>query len=385
MSRAIALGVVVLLALACVAAYGSIAPPQVTSPPIFAANGEAKAVYAIVAGSPTDVVLSWDAGGITGKDAMEEVEPCIYAGSISGDAVKGALTYKVTAFYADGALESQDYTLTAVPAIAKVKAQPAGVSRKVIVSRPWGTGVGTFGFSAEAEGASTIPAAIALNSVGVNVLDTANKRVLTFDKAGKLLKKVDVPTATACDVVADGAGLVVIDQLNSTVYKVLGNRVSAQAVDLKGLAFGTKFAIDPSSKTLLGRDAAQGALVSLANGSKTAASVVVEVKANTVLVGVGADVVAIDLGAKVLDAAEVVTDGKGIVWMLVGVVDGDGVAFKLVSLDPVKKAAKAASIQTYIPGDCTRRMVGADSGVLLFEGDSEAGRIVSFEPAGGEF
>ena len=383
MSRTIVLGVVALLL--CCAAYGSVAPPQVTSPPIFAVNGEAKAVYAVIMGAPSDVVLSWDAGGITGKDPMEEVEPCIYAGSISGDAVKGALTYKVTAFYPDGALESQDYTLTAVPAIVKVKAQPAGVSRKVVVSRPWGKGVGSFGFEAEAEGASTIPAAVALNSVGINVLDTANKRVLTFDKAGKLLKKVDLPTATACDVVADGAGLVVVDQLNSTAYEVMGNRVSAQSVDVKGLALGTKFSLDPATKALQAREASQGALVSLANGSKTAASVAVEVKGNTVLVGVGADVVAVDLGAKVLDAAEVVTDGKGVVWMLVGLVDGDGVAFKLVSLDPAKKAAKAASIQTYIPGDCTRRMVGVDNGVLLFEGDSEAGRVVSFEPAGGEF
>lgn len=385
MSRAIALGVAMLLALACCAAYGSLDVPRVAGPTLFAANGEAVEVFAVIMGQPTDVVLTWDAGGVTGQDIMEEIEPCVYAGAISGDAVKGPMTYRVKAYYAFGIVESQEYSLLAVPAIARVKAQSGTLARKVVISRPWGTGVGTFGFASEGEGASTIPASLAVNSAGISVLDTANNRVLTFDQAGKLCKKVDLPTDTASDLVADGANLVAVDQLNGKAFRIVGNTVAEEAISVKGLPFGTKFSIDPAGKALQARDAAQGAMVSLATGARKAAAVAVQVKGGALTLGVGDDVVAIDLGAQVIDAAEVVTDGKGVVWVLAGVADGNGVAYKLLSFNAKRKAAKAATIQTYIPGDYTRRMVGANNGVLLFEGDSEAGRVVSFQPAGGEF
>jgi len=363
MERKFVSGVVLLAALSCCAAYGSIAPPAVTGPTIFAAAGQAIPVAAVVGGEPAEVTLAWNGGDVV----MDRDTSGLWSAAIPAGAVKGrSLMCQVIAWYDGGSLASQVYTVNISPSIPVVAAKAMKVTRSVVVSRPWGSGDDAFGRDRPINGATEIPASIAADASGIHVLDTVNRRVLSFGKDGRLAGATGLRTSTASDLIPSAGGLLVVDQIGDEILQVAANgRVHSGALGARGLALGTKFAVD-------------------AAGAVGAAAPTVQVKANSVLVGLAnGKAVEVSLGADVIDAAEVAVDGRGATWLLVGIAVDDGVGYALVRVQPGGRSAGVARISTFIPGDTTRRMVGTDNGALLLEGDSSEGRVVSFQLAGG--
>lgn len=380
-------------------------PPLVNKPPLFTRVGDDTVVEAIVQGSPTEVHL--ETLYAKGKQAvrMQKGASGMYEASIPVDALRniGLVKYSVMALYGMQCATSQSYTLSVVRRMFSYGAHEVQFTRRVLVKRPWGKGGETFGKSVPLEGlgAQDIPRSIAGDAGLIYLLDTVNSRVLVFAIAnGKLAREIALPTATASDIIVDSSTstLLVIDQAGKSVYKITDGKAALfskldkiRAMDT--IDSGARFSYDPASHILSARDASQGGYIPILKDNtplkdtepQPMGQLSAQIQDQGVIISMpDGNTVRIFVNGTVLDVSEVAKSPKGVVWFLMSMYQDDKVYNRLVRFDPAKPPAGYAWIDTKLPDNTTRRMAAVDEGVVLFEGDSNEGRLVLYSYEKGE-
>jgi hypothetical protein len=257
-----------------------------------------------------------------------------------------------------------------VPAYPVLKPEPMKLDKKVLVSAEWNSSADAFGLdkpAAEQEGATVGPSSVAYSEGHIYVLDNVNKRVLKYDPNGSLVSSIALPTKGATDVMTDDQGAVmVVDHHNDRIYRIEGDiaKLMGSVTTRDDFPIGTKFHYDTASNTLMPRDVDGDGLA--------------KVDGNNLVVAL-ADGKELALGfeSPVACVEEVVTDGQGIVWVLY-TLEGDYRMRRLARVDPVGGTARVAELDVWFAFDATRHMAPAQNGVVLFAGDHQEGRLVSF-------
>ncbi|MDB6029191.1 MAG: hypothetical protein JWM68_5414 [Verrucomicrobiales bacterium] len=243
--------------------------------------------------------------------------------------------------------------------------------RKVLVSKKWNAGADSFGLDkppAGKEGATVGPAAVTFFKGNLYVLDNPNKQILCYDQAGKLLSSVELPNTVATDLSVDASGssLVLIDHMHDRIYKIDGNElVLLSSVPLKeNFPLGTKFSYDSASETLSTQEVHQDGLCDI-DGK------------NLVLNFKDGGKLGIPFDRPVTCVEEIVTDANGIVWVLY-TLEGDYQMRRIARVDRAKGTVGSAEVDVYFAFDATRHMAATGTGIVLFGGDNNEGRLISF-------
>lgn len=254
-----------------------------------------------------------------------------------------------------------------------LKPQSMRLDQKVLLKKKWNDGPDAFGLDKPpgGEGARIGPAAVAFLNGNIYLLDNPNKRVLGFDQAGNRISSAPLTNTVASDLSVDASGtsLVLVDHMNNTVYRVDGNETTllATASIKDDYPLGTRFSYDPASDSL-----------SASMGTEDQAAI----DGNNVVLKLSKDnQLGIAFDKPVACVEEVMTDAKGIVWVLF-TLEGDYRMRRVARVDPVNGSAGVAEVDVWFDFDATRHMAATQNGVVIFAGDREEGRLVSFDYQG---
>ncbi len=264
------------------------------------------------------------------------------------------------------------------PEYPTLSPEPMRLLKKVLAGTKWNSGPNAFGLDKPPvgqEGATVGPAAVAYAQDRIHVLDNVNKRILRFDLNGNPLSSVVLATGIATDLAIDatGSSLLVIDHLNDRIYKVEGDEATflAQVSMKKDFPLGTKFSYDAEAHTLLPQNLEQDGLA--------------RIDGNNIVLGLSNnEKLAIAFDKPVACVEEMLTDGRGIVWVLY-TLEGDYRMRRVARVDRAQGTVGVAEIDVWFPFDATRHMAATQNGVVLFAGDQQEGRLVSFDYKGGDF
>ena len=249
------------------------------------------------------------------------------------------------------------------------------LEKKILVIKKWNGPGDSFGLdkpSAGQEGATVGPSSVAYVQGKLCVLDNVNKRILFYDRSGNLLSSVALPTKTCTDLAVDTSGkhLLAIDHYENKVYKVDGDQTSlfATVTIRDDLPIGTKFAFDANANALYTQEVHQDGLADI-DGS----NLIIGPKTENPLT--------VSFDRPVFCVEEVVTDPKGLVWVLY-TLEGDFQMRRIARIDPKQGTVGTTEVDVYFPFDATRHMVATGDGVVLFAGDADTGRLISFDYQG---
>ncbi len=263
-------------------------------------------------------------------------------------------------------------------AYATLTNQPMRLTRKVLVSKKWNNGPDSFGLDTPPpgkEGATIGPAAVTYFQGKLYVLDNPNKRILAYDEAGNLLSSINLPNNVATDLSVDASGtaLILIDHMHDKVYRVDGNQLTLlSSVPLKeNFPLGTKFSYDPASDTLSTQEVHQDGLADI-DGN------------NLILNLKNGEKLGIPFDKPVACVEEIVTDSNGIMWVLY-TLEGDYQMRRIARVDPARGTVGTTTVDVYFSFDATRHMAATGNGIVLFGGDNNEGRLISFNYAGTSF
>ena len=154
-----------------------------------------------------------------------------------------------------------------------------------------------------------------------------------------------------------------------------------------------RFSYDAASHILSARDASQGGYIPILKGDTPLKDVEpqplgqlsAQIQDQGVIISMpDGNTVRIFVKGTVLDVTEITQSKNKVVWFLMSMYQDDQVYTRLVRFDPAKAPAGYAWIDTQLPDDTTRRMAAVDEGVVLFEGDSNEGRLVLYSYEKGE-
>ena len=258
------------------------------------------------------------------------------------------------------------------PAIPTLVPKPMKLARKELVRKEWNSSPEAFHRSKELEGGSDGPAAVAYVKDRIYVLDRVGERMLSYDKDGKMLSEVALPTASGQDLVVNpkDSSLIMVDQLHNKIYKVDGNEVS-----LLGTAelnpkypFGMKFDWNPETEELMVQDP----LLTPGSADLQDGQIMVSLK--------GGQQVALAFDKPAFFAYGIV-DARGNTWVLFNL-EGDYRVDRLARIDAEGRVAGMAEIDVFHTFDTTRRIVATENGVVVLGGDEKEGRLLTFDYAG---
>ncbi len=251
--------------------------------------------------------------------------------------------------------------------------EPMRLSKRILVSERWNNGEKAFGLDRPPpgkEGAWIGPAAVAYFRGNTYILDTANKRVLGYDKDGAVISSVSLPSNVASDLSVDASGsaLIVVDHFNNKVYKIENKQateIGMVSMKVDDIPLGTKFNFDPASNTLSPQNLEADGLV--------------KIEDNNLTLGLGGDKkFTIPFDRPLAGVEEMITDSKGIIWVLYSL-EGDYQMRRIARVDPARNTVGLAEIDCWFAFDATRHMAVTGNGVVVFAGDREEGRLVSFD------
>jgi hypothetical protein len=377
--------------------------PQLTAPPLFAVAGQSRVVTAIVDGDPLVVrLIAQHPQQTTSVPViMRKSEDGLWQASIPSHAVRPpAVVYSVTATYAGSSLSSESARLVVLDDIRTAASGASSIAGRTIASLPLDAELGVRGGD---ESAKELPASFAVEPSTGNllVLDSVNARVLRLDGSGAVVGTTPLAggTTTASDIVFDrsNGAAYVLDQTNDSVIALApGGQTTVNALGTRAEALGSRLA--QFSRTTYLKKAGQGRYIPLLDrGRRVSAAdrpartrdglptkigaLAAEVEGNDVvfgLVGTEPHGFRVSFDGTVLDAGELLADDDGIVWLLVGVASGDGAAMHLVRLDPADGSASSTEVGASLPGDVTRRLASAGTGVIVLESDGSSLRYVRY-------
>jgi hypothetical protein len=366
----------------------------------FAQENQAIEIQAYADDSPASMFLEWtsnqNSGRIEMMPAMEHWSATISSQDVQND----ALHYTITADYSQNpSATSPEYVVYLCPEYTMLKPQALILKPMVLAKKKWNSDNDAFGLVQTEDGPEHGPASIACHNDKVYLLDSVKSRVLCFDQTGASQPEVALPTTTASDLAVDPAdsSLIVVSQREDIMFRIRKGRTS-QILPMglnRKLAYPSKFSYDSSSETLLAEDAAkqnrlrkvihQGKHIkSAAQQTETNPQVLSEARGNNILLRLDGNpqIFAVTFDKPVFCIEETLADSKGVVWILFNL-EGDYQMRRLVRIDTVKKLAQTAETDIWFSFDATRRMALTRNGVVLFAGNSEEGRIVKFDYAGG--
>lgn len=288
-----------------------------------------------------------------------------------------------------------------VASIFKLIPKPMRLTRKVLVSKKWNSADDAFGRNEPPpgeEGGAFGPSSIACAKDAIYVLDTVHNRVLGYDKDGHAISLANLPTSgLVSDLVVDpsDSSLLVVDHFHDNIYKVKGNEATLlKSVPMKeDITYGSRFSYDASSATLLAYDFDKGGDVAVLQNGQTVDVAQRKVQAlsfvtsdsegnNLILNLKSRPNLTISFDKPVQGVEEVVTDGRGMIWVLY-TLEGDYRMRRLARVDPVRRTTEVAEVDVWFPYDGTRRMTATANGVALIGGDYQEGRLLSFDYVGG--
>ncbi len=380
-------------------------PPLVNRPPLFARVSDVKVIQAIVFGHPTEVFL--ETRSAKGSQAVPMLIGAseMYEAAIPASVMRnaGLVKYSIIAMYGTQRVQSQTYTLSVVRRMLDYGAHETPFARRVLVRRSWGKGGETFGkfVPPEGRGAQDIPRSIAGDAGQIYLLDTVNSRVLVFAVAGgKLVKEISLPTATASDIIVNSSTgtFFVIDQAGRSVYKISEDKAAlfSKLDKIEAMSIidaDARFSYDAASHTLSARDASQGGYIPILkdatplNGTEPQpmGQLSAQIEDQGVIISMpDGNTVRIFVKGTVLDVSDIAQSPNRVIWFIMTMYQDDQVFSRLVRFDPAKGPANYAWIDTKLPESITRRMAAIDEGVVLFEGDSNEGRLVLYMYEKGE-
>lgn len=387
--------VVLLVAFNCSLAYGQI---SLLGTPLFAEQDQAVEIQVSVEDSVESVMLQWGLQDIVGQVEMEPgAEIGYWSAVIPGQDVQGeVLPYTIVVNpNQEPVTERLEGTLYICPEYTVLEPKPMALKAKVLVKNKWNSSAEAFGLSGSDEGPEVGPASIAYDNGTVYVLDSANRRVLGFDKQGKSRRPIAVPAALASDILIDplDSSVVVVSQLEDKLYRVKKNG-TVQSLPLglnRKLIYPTKFRYDAGLGTLLAEDAVrqnrpravgQHGTPETVSAEQTESDpqVLSEAAGNHIRLGFDTDPQVFDVrfDKPIFCIEEALADSNGIIWVLF-TLEGDYRVRRLVRVDTSTGLAETAETDVWFSFDATRHMALTEEGVVVFAGDEEEGRIVKFD------
>jgi hypothetical protein len=258
---------------------------------------------------------------------------------------------------------------------AGLEPQAMKLEKRILAFRKWNGGPDSFGRYSPPpgqEGATVGPSSLAYVRGKLHLLDNVNKRIMVYDMNGNLLSSIPLPTHTMTDLAVDKTGtqLLVIDHYENKVYKIEGDQlIFFSSISLReDLPIGTKFAFDTESNSLFTQEVHQDGLA--------------DIDGNNLIIGPNTDQkMSVAFDRPVACVEEVVTDAKGIVWVLF-TLEGDFQMRRIARIDPAGGNVGTAELDVYFPFDSTRHMVAVGDGVVVFAGDPDTGKLISYRYAG---
>ncbi len=384
--------------------------PQLTSAPLIGSEDVPETVSAVVAGAAEEVelVVSDPETGESSTFPMHQESGELWVGSIPSNFIdEGNLVYSVTAELDNVTETSQSAELVVLDNLKR--STPTLVERTVqtVLSVSLGEGPNELGVRGGRESATELPPSFAVDAEEhIHFLDAIKHRVLVFDRAGVVTSRYDLNglTETASDIIVDDEGTAyVLDQVKDAIETITadGDRTYKSGLDLGTQALGAVLAHAADSGTTYIREATQGRFVPVLHaGDQVAAhdrdadmraglptsagDLAVEVAGNSVTYALSEDRTSgyrLSFADAVLDAPETVVDGTGAIWGLIGVYreSVDRPVVYLVRIDPESGASRRVEVGTSVPGDVTRRLAAAGTGVVLLEADQSKLRLDRFE------
>jgi hypothetical protein len=175
----------------------------------------------------------------------------------------------------------------------------------------------------------------------------------------------------ATDLIVDASGnsLVLIDHMYDKVYRVDGDAlVLIGNVPLKAdYPLGTQFTYDADAKTL-------SAIVNMDD--------IAAIQGNNVTLTLNnQEKLSIAFDKPLAGVEQVVTDANGIIWLLYSQ-EGDYRMRRVARVDRTRGTVGVAEIDVWFPFDATRHMAATGNGVVVFGGDQQEGRLISFDYTG---
>jgi hypothetical protein len=383
-------------------------PPVLSSPPLFAAAGQGREVAAEVPAEPGGVrlVVTNAATGATASYPMQRQTETRWTGTIPGGEAGSDLEYSVSADYADASVASDEAHLIVLEELVPVDATAVANAGRTLMTLKLGD-TGELGSRGGDESATEIPPSFAVDEQAQEVLflDAVNNRIVAFDMKGHPTRTIPLETdsRSASDVLFDPGSRTarVLDQARDTLLEVTDKSQRRVAgLGLRGSADGARLSYDPRDDAAYVRDVAQGRFLPVTRGGRRASSshrasgsragaptplgnLAIEVGDHSVTFGLTGSTsrgFRLDLADEVLDAGEVLVDGDGTVWGLVGLYQSgsDSAYTVLVRLDPSSGATETTRVPSSVPGDVTRRLAAVRHGVVLLEGEGDTLRLVAF-------
>ena len=279
---------------------------------------------------------------------------------------------------------------------------PMTVTRKVLVSKKWNDGPDAFGMKGPGvgeEGGVWGPASVACVNGEIYVMDNVHGRILRYDKDGNAMGSVALTNPSICgDLVANptDSSLWVIDSDFNTITKVKGDQViQTLSVPTRNLTDRLLWGYDAASDTLFCQDSERGGDIPilkngqvLSNAERTVehlAAVTPDLDGASSLLldfGKGRNV-RIAFGQPLECVEQIVTDGKGNIWMLYNLT-GDFRMRRLARIDPVSRTVGVAVLNdVWFAVDGSRHVAPTENGVVLFVGGQQEGSLVAFDYVGG--
>lgn len=252
---------------------------------------------------------------------------------------------------------------------------PLHLYRRVLAQKNWNDGEDAFGLERPegGEGAILGPSSVLYANGNIYVLDTVNARLLGYDETGNLLTSVALPETHMVDVIVDlsDGALLLIDQLRDRIYKVQGNElIQHQELPIRSVhPFGTKFAYDAEAGVLIPQNDDAHALTEIQDNHLILRSTN------------GEKALTIAFDKPLVSVEEAVADPGGNVWVLYSL-EGDYRKRRLARIDPERKTAGVTEIDVWFAFDATRHMTVTRTGVAVFAGDQQGGRLLAFDYLG---
>ncbi|MBI5381893.1 MAG: hypothetical protein HZA31_08335 [Opitutae bacterium] len=251
--------------------------------------------------------------------------------------------------------------------------QPMRLKENVLVQQPWNSGPASFSLAKPPpgqDGAISGPRSVAFLNGIAYVLDNVGHRLLGYDKDGRQVAAIALPNQFGNDLIveANGAGLLVVDYRNNTVYRVVDNQLSIvpHAKVAGTFPLGTKFAYDATTGRVTAED-----IDGLA-----------DIRDGKLVLGNGLHLsVEVALEKPVACVEEATIDGQGNLWVLY-TLEGDFRTRRLARIDPVSGTIGVAQIDVWFAFDANRRMTATKNGVVILAGDPKEARLLTFDYAG---
>jgi hypothetical protein len=380
--------------------------PQLNAAPLIASTGVSEAVSAVVTGAAdaVELVITDPATGDSSVVPMQEQDEDIWTGSIPSSLFDDAdLVYSVSAALDDVTKHSETAELVVLDSLRRSTPALVENSGRTLLAATLGDGPDELGVRGGRESAKELPPSFAVDGEErVHVLDAVKSRVLVFDGSGAAASRFELTglTTTASDLVlGEGGATFVLDQAKDAIEEIAsdGRRTYRSELGVRTQPLGTVLEHVRESATTYVREATQGLFIPVLKDGRVVSTadrdtdtragvpspegdLAVEVAGRTVTYALSSDRTAgyrLTFTDQVLDAAETVVDDDGFVWSLVGVYNsGSETASKyLVRIDPDTGSSRMVRVGSSVPGDVTRRLVGARRGVALMEGN---GKTLSF-------